>query len=95
LECFDCGTTLSERDLLVACCQICGDPLLPDDLDALRAELGIAEAKPPEIINPIIESKPLEIPDAVDCPGCFTPLMVHLFQRLNQHQAKLTQKIQT
>jgi len=75
LECFDCGTTLSERDLLVASCQICGDPLLPDDLDALRAELGIAEAKPPEIINPIIESKPLEIPDAIDCPGCFTPLM--------------------
>ena len=75
MKCFDCGTTLSERDLLVASCQICGEPILPDDLDVLRAELGIAEAKPPEIINPVIESKPLEIPDAVDCPGCFTPLM--------------------
>jgi hypothetical protein len=75
LECFDCGTRLSERDLLVASCQSCGEPLLPDDLIALRAELGIAEAKPPEIINPIIESKPLEIPDSVDCPACFTPLM--------------------
>lgn len=75
MKCFDCGSNLSEKDLQVASCQSCGEPLMPDDITTLREELGIAAAKPPEIINPIIESKPHEVPESIDCPGCFTPLI--------------------
>ncbi|SVA99881.1 uncharacterized protein METZ01_LOCUS152735, partial [marine metagenome] len=56
-------------------CQSCADPILPDDAAKLRAELGMAEAAPPEVEAPVIENTPKEVPDSVDCPGCGIPLM--------------------
>ena len=56
-------------------CQSCADPILPDDAAKLRAELGMAEAAPPEVEAPVIENTPKEVPDSVDCPGCSIPLM--------------------
>ena len=70
-----CGKKLDRTDLLQGSCQSCADPILPDDAAKLRAELGMAEAAPPEVEAPVIENTPKEIPDSVECPGCGVPLM--------------------
>ncbi len=75
MRCPSCGGSLGEMDLLSGACQKCGDILLPDDVDKLRGEMGIAGPAPPEVVAPVIQSEPDEIPDSVDCPGCNTPLM--------------------
>ena len=70
-----CGKKLDRTDLLQGSCQSCADPILPDDAAKLRAELGMAEAAPPEVEAPVIENTPKVVPDSVDCPGCSAPLM--------------------
>jgi len=74
LKCL-CGKKLDRIDLLQGSCQSCADPILPDDAAKLRAELGMAEAAPPEVEAPVIENTPKVVPDSVDCPGCGAPLM--------------------
>lgn len=75
MKCPDCGHSLSEDDLVQGGCRKCGEPLLPDDHDRLRAELGIAAQAPPEVEAPLIQSEPEDIPDSEECPHCDTPLM--------------------
>ena len=75
MKCPDCGHSLGEDDLVQGGCLKCGEPLLPDDHDRLRAELGIPAPAPPEVEAPIIQSEPEDIPDSEECPHCDTPLM--------------------
>lgn len=75
MRCPDCGDLWGEMDLMLESCQACGDPIMPDDIGNLQAELGIAEPAPPEIENPVKDIAPEETPDSVECPVCITPLM--------------------
>lgn len=75
VSCPDCGADWSKVDLANAACHGCGEILLPDDLDNLRQQLGIEEAKPPEIAVPVVEADPIALPNFEDCPNCQTPLM--------------------
>ena len=75
ISCPDCGSAWSKVDLANAACHSCGEILLPDDLDNLRKQLGVEEAKPPEIAVPIVDATPVALPNFEDCPNCQTPLM--------------------
>jgi len=83
LNCFDCGKILSKSDLQAASCQTCGEPIMPDDINKLRVSLGIEAQKPPEIIQPVVNTSPIEIPDSFDCPDCSTPLIGIDLERWN------------
>jgi len=75
VTCPDCGADWAEAELAAAACQSCGEIILKEDLDILRAYLGISAASPPDVVAPVIESTPIKSPDFEDCPDCSTPLM--------------------
>jgi hypothetical protein len=75
MDCPDCGVKLTDSDFGAAVCQSCGEPMLPDDLDKLRGELGIEPQQPPNLVIPIGDSSPVLLPDHLDCPQCQAPLM--------------------
>lgn len=75
VTCPDCGADWAEVELAAAACQSCGEIILKEDLDILRAYLGISAASPPDVVAPVIESTPIKSPDFEDCPDCSTPLM--------------------
>lgn len=75
MDCPDCGAKLTDSDFGAAVCQTCGEPMLPDDLDKLRSDLGIKSQSPPSLEIPVGDSSPVLLQDHQDCPECQAPLM--------------------
>ena len=77
MRCPDCGSVWDLNDLAASACQGCGDPIVPNDLESLRLNLGFAPQAPPSVEQPVIESSPEPVPESVDCPNneCGLPLI--------------------